>query len=1187
MTANPDSAKDQRDPACCASLLTQGPVLSTGSRLTLSTEYPLTDHEPPTVELDEDTKAQLLATGKEDTDPLDYVKAENVHGLLAVPRAYIATDKSAAAERAASEELKEALLEQHKQRAFDRVTNNAFNKMGPDWVTLPDKRVAAAEAAAKKAAQSTELRPELVWVNFDPNSHTFMVGAEYLNRLSETASVAISLPRTKGLTLADLDVDIAGYPNKSAYQPIKKAEAIFKEACASSTKSASIQAMDKSSHTVTVKVPAATAAAPARFTARFVLTCDDVDAKALLLPSKPGEPTLEAYDFAVQPLAQDGESAVPFSLHIKAFVRGKLAKPSRAAAKLDAERRGVPTYWVAPDEECDANGYNLDFDTPSLQPPCLRFRVVAASDSEYDFVTDSLKNAKIDATSASAKVLCYAPVNDDNCVAVVEVTAPQRMPEMGEAEGKDKHAVVVIDKSYSMEMRQNGSPDTNRKLAFKEVELMTKKLQDLPRVFAKAGIASKNDKFLLTIIGFHSTAGLVCSRVPVVPGCEESTRALAKAAADLHASLDAGGTNYKSWVDALSDHVRPSDHVALALLTDGQLWDLPAFKVAYASLKASVAEFEACAIGCGAWANHDTVKEVATKAGGEALIESVDSAVSSMATRLLGKCFASMAIKHSVIVEDHVLAHKGPSGDAPTFRENQPNRPRGAEAIYSLGLGAKQVFVVCGSYCGNRVTVCGLAQVVGNGAPAKFEVDGANTPRDVTRVLRHFDPLFASDDVEFYKCRFDPALNDKLREGIGVYNQTTTSNVVKVAEYDLSIDGRDHSLHPLTKAVVPPLAERECRFKEGVLNWLRDAPSDRDMPAARTTYEHHPHCDHYNHWGLGGDNTYYGCPAFRSLGADDGGDTDNHSEPEFRSCCGGGDAEPMKVEPAAPASNKPTKGEVEKPKDDNATPTFDEVSKLYHSETLLPYLNNHTLALRAIESLLDELKATGKKLEAKRAEDAAGGGNDPMVDIVSAALDEVAGPALESVVAKLWPLLSVLSALVMRYHLELDLNLYNEAIGDGDVAKALRRVGYMIKIAERVKSKVSGYASKYWRPVLTTKKVKDKDCGFTFDLTWVAEHRAREARNGPYIDRVHADSVRPLVRKVIDLFTGLFNEGGYLGGTFVAESDLYCGDEPVSMRNTYSAFRGAEFVAGERFDARHHIHDEMTPVALKAITGSA
>ena len=191
---------------------------------------------------------------------------------------------------------------------------------------------------------------------------------------------------------------------------------------------------------------------------------------------------------------------------------------------------------------------------------------------------------------------------------------------------------------------------------------MTKKLQDLPRVFAKAGIASKNDTFLLTLIGFHSTAGVVCSRVPVVPGCEESTRALAKAATELLASTDAGGTNYKSWVDALSDHVRPSDHVALALLTDGQLWDLPAFKVAYASLKASVAEFEACAIGCGAWANHDTVKEVATKGGGEALIESVDSSVSSMATRLLGKCFASMAIKHAIVVEDHVLAHKGAVG---------------------------------------------------------------------------------------------------------------------------------------------------------------------------------------------------------------------------------------------------------------------------------------------------------------------------------------------------------------------------------------------------------------------------------------------------------------------------------------------------------------------------------------------
>ena len=286
MTANADPPEDHRDPACCASLLTQGPDSAfVGSRLTLSTAYPLTDHEPPTVELDEDTKAQLLATGKEDTDPLDYVKAENVHGLLAVPRAYLATDKSAAAERAASDELKEALLEEHKVR---NPTKGASLIPIDVRLNAAHKRVVEAEAAVKCAAQSTLLRPELVWVTFDPNSHTFTVAAEYLNQLPETASVAISLPRTKGLTLADLDVDIAGYPNKSAYKPIKEAEAIFKEACASANKSASIQAMDKSAHTVTVKVPAATAAAPARFTARFVLTCDDADAKALLLPSKPG-----------------------------------------------------------------------------------------------------------------------------------------------------------------------------------------------------------------------------------------------------------------------------------------------------------------------------------------------------------------------------------------------------------------------------------------------------------------------------------------------------------------------------------------------------------------------------------------------------------------------------------------------------------------------------------------------------------------------------------------------------------------------------------------------------------------------------------------------------------------------------------------------------------------------------------
>ena len=467
---NPDTEVDKSapDPECAASLIGYGEAADGGGRALLCTPYPLTEHEPVSIELDEGSRA-ALASGKEDTDPLDYQAEPKVHGLVAAVRAYIATDASAAAEAEAMAELGRAVAAKSELNAKSKAKGHFPGSHG--YATHPDtvvaqKRIDEAEAAIKAAKQSAELRAEQIKVTFNPADTSFTVEAEYINHTGRTASVAISLPRTEGLTLNDVDVDIHSYTNKSEYQPIKKAQENFKKACAAKDKSASLQAMDKQSHSVTVKIPAwkrSTAGGlldrfPTTFTARFKLSCDDVEGKALLLPTKPGQPTHEASDFAVQLPAQDERRAVPCSLTILQDPGTRtLALPSRAAAKLDAARRGVPTYWITPPEDVEpgARGRNgclahVQLDAPGRQPPCFRFRFVNESGADCDFVTAALQSATIKSDVASAKVLCFAPTSEDECVALVELAGPQCRADVSNAPGKVKHIVAVVDQSGSM-----------------------------------------------------------------------------------------------------------------------------------------------------------------------------------------------------------------------------------------------------------------------------------------------------------------------------------------------------------------------------------------------------------------------------------------------------------------------------------------------------------------------------------------------------------------------------------------------------------------------------------------------------------------------------------------------------------------------------------------------------------------
>ena len=1154
---------DSVDLACAASLLVlEHPAPSTArvghvaAPKVLCQGYPLTDHEPLPLELGEEAK-KALASGKEDTDPLDYGKAS--HELLATPIAYYATDESSARELVAQQSLKGAQAEQY----VLGQKHPGYSNTHPDFLAGL-ARLAEAERVAKLAAQSRELRAKRVGVVFDAGDNTYTVTSEYLNETGVPMSVVVGLPRTKGLTLMDVDVDLHGYTNTSAYRPIEQAKQIFAEACASTTKSASIQAMDKSMHTITVKVPAwapSTDGTRCGFTARFKLACDDVDAKAQLLPTKAGQPVMEAYDFAVQPPAQDANGPIPFELCILPSGTSALALPSRAAASLDAKRRGVPTYWVKPSPECEEvdgsgelPGYKITFSTPSLQPPCLRFRFVNESD-DCDAVADAMKNASLKSDVATAEVLCFAPANTYEGVALVKVKAPTCVADPSSTPGNTKHVVLVVDESGSMESCVGGDRETNRTKAKRESTRICEKLHDLPRIFAESKITSKNDKFFLTIVGFHSTASVVASRVPIVSGCEASKRALDAAAAALSARTECGGTQYTSWASALLALKLEGD-VALALLTDGQLWDQHCFVPEYAKLKESVEAFEACAIGCGAWANHATVKIIATGGGGETLIERIDATVSSEATRLIGKCIATMATKYTVLLEDAVIAHKGPAADAPMFIDN-PLRGRGRDTVYKIGLGAERIFAVGCSYDKTSVLLPKLSQVDAPDFSYKVEVKNTNVPLDVMRVLRHIDPLFTGEDVEIYKCPKFPKFLDGLRESIGVHNQTTTSNVVKVAEYELG-NLHDHSLDPRTKATLPQRSS--SHDNEPSLQWMRRLPTPENGATVVTKYEYAPHIvpEYPDHWGC---MTPEGA-VFRSLGAGEDDDT-----AQFRSCSGSEDVTMAQAPAALP---KGAKGEVEEPTDDNATPTFTEASKRDHNKALLGYLNDHTFAHCAVEDLVNELTKLLDGLRAQQKSKA----TDPMEDVLSAALDKVAGPSPAELSKASWPLLSALCALAMRYHLPMDINMHNDPIAEGNLEAAIRRTEYLLKIAKPLHEKLLPFRTAFWRAQMKTDEVESGASCVGGTVEWIAEDCAS------YGDSIQ-EITTPIMSKLAMVYCDHFNTGGYKGGTFVSEGVLFKGAQPPKGIRRFVVDLAKPFVRGETYDTYTNIHASLAPM-LKA-----
>ena len=1135
------------DPGCAASLI-GFQMQPGGDRALLTTAYPTNDREPQAIELDEEAQATIAAAGpgKEVKDPLDY--APESHEVCANARFAISTNESARAELGLQEELKNALYEQATcKKAEDRPAVN--------------QRVESAKQALETTTQSSELRPDKVTLTFNHTAMEWHFAYYFTNRTGMTASVACELPRLEGTTLANTYVTIDGYANESKYEPIKKAEETFKKLNASADKGACLQAVNKQAYTQTVKIPAWKGGdgpqVPATFSAHFVLSCDDVERKSHLLPKRDGEPTYECSDFAVQPPAND----VPFELKIdpESKYGAKLGLPSRAAAKLDAERRGEPTYWLKPtgDEPC-----RIELTTPAMQPPCLRFRFQSESDNDFDFLSDAVGKAQIQTDQAQAKMLCYAPTEMKGdgseygkCVALVEVTAPKTLPDLKNAQGKTIHIVWVVDLSGSMGMRQNGSSHTNRHLACQEVKLACEKVLGLPKQFVDAGVASPNDTFLVSIVGFACSAIKICERVPVVTDSADSKAAIDKAVGDLCASNYSGGTQYTSWAQLVKTFCQPTDHVALGLLTDGALWDEGTFVPAYDELKKHVAEYTCFAIGCGAWANHRTVKLVATH--GETLIENIDRTVSSAAMRGIARCVASMSVKIPITISGQVLSHKG-DRTLPVFRLNSKS-PHGVDSVYELGLGEKRIFTV------PMDSVSDFRMCQGeDGASSRIDVRRcALATIDVKRVLRHLDPLFADADIKTLKNPSHPKRVAELLEAIGVVNQCTTSYVTKITSYELG-DKYDHTLHPGVKAVVPAFKPPNA---DADLEWLHQLAYVGSATAknGKTTYPHEPHYEndpYPSHWGSG----LNGGPCFRSLGGCD--DSSDDGGMVYRSC--GADAEPMQTEAPAPAPAPAQKAEVEEPTDPNATPKYSFMARLVHAHNLLKFLNDHTLAHRAVGSVVEELKLMRSNLEKANGAGGNDGNDDPMGDVVEALIDRVAGPSPKDVAAKIDALLQVLCSFVMRYHLPVDVNLYTAPIAEGDVKRLAQRVEYLITIAMRLHTLLLPHRPELWRAELKTEAVASDNMTIKTTLEWVAEDNIR-----PGYDRTHPDP-KEVVDNACYNLAAAFNEGAYKGGTFCSETMLFSGPKPSAFANKEFKL-SAPLVIGTYLDPWKHLHEPFKP----------
>ena len=1129
------------DIKCAASLLT----LSEDGRLTCVGYPHMGDKEPPEIIIDAAAAAAMDACGsdKEIKDPQDYVPEPKQHSLLAVPYCYISTDASADREKAVLDVAKEAKLQ-----IFDleRDTASRNKDARAHAQKLRDAQERLASAEAKRVPQSTVLQADKFVATFDPDDATWSLEATYTNPTQKPISATASLARTKEMNLVHSEVVQHHYRGTTTFKPNNEAKEAFDEACASKTSGASLESIDRTAYTQTANVPAFTPCLGAErrraeFTVVWVLSCDDVEGKAHLLPYVQGKPRSVAYDFAVKPPPQLDAGPTPFTLRIKGSQRTmRLDLPSRAAAALDAERRGEPTWWVRPLAPADGDTYELSFTTPSRHPPCIRFRFTNEGDGDDDdFPLDALGSMSLKSEGVTAKVLSWAATGPEECVARVRISVPRALPKESilSAPAQEREIVIVCDLSGSMGCCDGGS-HTRRELVVQEVALLLEKLLKYPEAFKKAGIVGPDDTFTLSIVGFHSTASYSCHRIPL-----ERERVDA-ALAGFRTRSDTGGTVYSSWANLLRSTER-GDHVVLCLLTDGALWDEQEFKEEYGRLKNAVGELSACAIGCGSWANHDSVKLVATIENGEALITKVDAAVSSKSAQLLGKCLAAGATKLPITIDGKILSHTGIQ-PLPGFVEGWG----GFQTVYTAGLGATIECVVSATYSGSDVRVSDVRVGRDCDNPQRVPVATRGALHDPREVLRHLDPLFVSKTTTLFK---DDGLRTTALLGIGMHCKTATSEVKQLTTYEFDPND-DNSIKPHTRAVVPTFDV--ARIGKG-LEWLRAPPCASDPPLVATKYEQRftHYADPWTDRGAGS--------VFRSLGADD----DSDDPVEYRSL--GADASP----PRAP---KREAAEVDEVVDIDATPSFAAASKLMLDQRLVGYLNDPRLAHYALQDVVDAFSNMDRQLwQLKKSASAS---EDPMVDIVDATIAAVSGPSFDDILSSLWPVLGVLCTFVMRFHVNVDLNLHNDPIASGDVDTAILRVTYLLKIARHLHEITLEHKRPLWRAVLTTKAVEGAPPKITVRITWESENVARCDAVWKSSDKA---GVVEAMKRAASVLNCHFTAGGYEGGRWASEGHLVEGPKPPDFP-AFDVVLSNAFVLGQPYNLQNSV---ITPMhnAIEAL----
>ena len=1148
------------EPLCAASLLTA----PKDGGITCE-PYPLfPDKEPPVVAVDAATASAMNVPGShnEIKDPQDYVPAHHQHNLLLMPRCYISTDASADREKEDLDVAKEA-----KVQLFDLERNRHI--VGGDWDEHKRKVSAAqqllATAEAKLIPQSKELLPDRVEVEFDPDAATFTIKATYTNPTQKPISATAAIHRTEKLRLVRSEVVQHYYKGEVAFKPNKVAKQEFEELCASKTSGASLQVVDRAQFSETANVPAHTpwlgaSRRRAEFTVVWVVACEDADEKALLLPHVTGKPRRLACDFAVQLPFQDGSSAYPVTLKINPSKGTKvLDVPSRAAAALDAERRDVPTWWVKPDAH--ERTHELTFSTPSRHPPCVRFRFTNEAYDEDDFALESLGDMSLQSEGVTAKVLSWAATGAEECVARVQIRVPRTLAiGHGRRDPEEHELALVGDLSYSMGSRDGGSAHSRRELVGQEVALLCDKLLKFPEAFRKAGIVGPEDTFSLTIVGFHSSASFTCERIPLEREHVEA------AVAQFRNRTDGGGTVYTSWAQLLNSTPR-AKKLTLCLLTDGALWDQAEFETAYERLQNKVDEFSACAVGCGAWANHSTVKLVATIEKGEALITNVDNTVSCESARLVGRCIAANAAKQPITIPGKVLSHTG-IHPLPGFLKET----HGHSTVYQAGLGATIECTVSGTYQGANVRIPEI--LVGNNCdnPERAIVRGVGARHDPSDVLRNLDPLFVGKGVTLFK---DDGARTAALLGIGMHCKTTTSEVMQLTTYQFEPKD-DNSLKKHTRAVVPAF---DPARRDDDLSWLRRPPCRYDPALVVTEYEHKG-----NHYVPPAQEAPEPCdePCFRSLGAND--EDPGHAAcsasadsagPAYRGLSAGSATRSATRSPApAPAPKKAKKAEVDETVKADGTPTFEVASKPLRHERLAAFLNDPALAFQALEDVVGTLAKMGKALW--ELEKAATHSGDAMVDIVDTICDAVAGPSLEDVLARILPVIGVLGDFALRFHVNVDLNLHSDPIKFDTVDKAILRVEYLHKIAQRVLKAAEAHRRQLWRGVLVTSAVSGGS-ELVCSLLWERENIVHYE---PVNQASDEGGIREAMRSTVTEMKYRFNEGGYAGGRW-ASKILIEGRKPPDFVGFTVELKN-KFVLGEFYDEAPNV---LVPVrdALDAL----